>query len=449
MVVRVLHGHLAFDSRVLRPATFFLFQSRGDLMAFAPAKGGGVPFEEIESGVSSFTRALPWGVVHASSYSGSMEDTRQAVLEGAVQWLLTARAHRLPLALDLGVVKAFGTFYIEHGQGYVGRPPRGYTSFVARAADRFHSTNAPFVPIERLLAETSLSDAVARHGFQMFYAESWAFAHFLIFSREMAGTQAFDRLADAFGRGLSPQEALQQGFGSGAKDINSKFLTYLRGGDFFEEQVPAGDTGLSVADVPPAAASAGLVRLALAEGHPDFALAYAEGAVSLAPEAGSYDALALVDSEARRDKEALAACQAAIRLGTRDGWTWNICARSRASLAQGAPLSPSDARVLLNLEENAVTYRHDLRSAFDSISDLIGTAGEVTGDDGKFIVFGRRLYPADGWLEVGQAEWARRTGDSGLAHRLLDDALAHPENLTASQADRARRMREVLAHAAG
>lgn len=444
LMIKSLRGQLPIDSRILPPETLLLFRSRSELMNFKPVGGKGVPFEDIESDVAGFNVTEPWGAIDATGYDGSLEGTSSPLLQGATAWLFSTQLHPLPLALGIGIRQAFGTFYVENGMSYVGRPPAGATSFVARAAENFHSGESAYVPIEHLLAETSLADAVARHGFQMLHAESWAFVHYLIFSKEMSGTHALSRLADAFGRGLPAEQALREALGPAATDINSRFRTYLRGGDFYEEKRPVKPTGLTVADASPAEAAAGLARLAQVERHWPSALAYAQDAVRLAPSAGSYDVLALVESEAKRDQEALAACQGAIRLGSRDGWTWNLYARSFVRLRQNHALSPDDARQVLNWDEKAVTYRHDLKLVFDFLPSLIASASRVTPDDGKFVVFGRQLFPDDGWLEVGQAQWALRSGNPDLARRLLDDVLSASGKLSADQTAEALRLRSAI-----
>jgi tetratricopeptide (TPR) repeat protein len=444
LMIKALRGRLPIDSRILPPATLLLFRSRSELMNFKPVDGKGVPFEDIESDVSGFSVTAPWGAIDAAGYDGSDEGTRPALLQGAAAWLFSTQLHPLPLALGIGIRQVFGTFYVENGMTYLGRPPHGAISFVARAAENFHSGDSAYVPIEHLLAETSLADAVARHGFQMLHAESWAFVHYLIFSKEMAGTNALSRLADSFGRGLPAEQALRDALGPAANDINSRFRTYLRGGDFYEERRPVEPTGLVVVDASPAEAAAALARLAQVERHWPSALAYAQDAVRLGPSAGSYDTLALVESEAKRDQQALAACQEAIKLGSRDGWTWNLYARSFVHLYPGHALSPEDARQVLNWDEKAVSYRHDLKLVFDFLPSLIASASRVNPDDGKFIVFGRQLFPDDGWLEVGQAQWAIRSGNPDLARRLLDNVLAHPEKLSAGQAAQARQLRGTL-----
>ena len=449
LLSRAMLGHIAFDPRVLPPATMVLFQNRGDFIALAPQKSRGVEFEDIQSDVSSYSRTSEWGAVDGAAKGGSEEDTRQAIMGGAVQWLVSASRHPLPLAINTGIVKVFSTFYVEDGKEYIGRPPRGITTHLAIAAERALSTTDRYAPVEHLLAEKSLTDIVARRGFQMFYAESWGFVHFLLFSKEMASTRALDRLIDAFGRGLSPHEALQQALGPAAKDIQQRLLNYLKGGDFFEIQAPVEKTALSAAAAPPEEAARILARLASGEKHAAYARAYAQQAVSLDPRAESYDTLALVESDDGQDKEALAASEKAAQLGSRDGWTWNLQARSRARLAQGATPSPANVRELMNLNEKAVSYRHDLKIGFDFIADEVATASRVTEDDGKFIVFGRKLFPSDGWLEVGQAQWARRSNEADLARRLLDDALAHPDNLSPAQAAVARQLRDSWSHPSG
>ncbi len=415
------------DARRLAPLTVVLFSSRDDFWVSAPVLRDGDPMR----GLAAFSRNNAWGSIEASCLLGSDEDSRRVLFQGGAEWMRTADHRPIPAALRRGIDEVFSTYTVEGKTATIGQPPRGWTGHLIRALNSPMSADGRFLTVAELLSVKDINVVQDSHLLKLFFDESWAFAHFLLFSKEMSESHAMDRLIEAFGHGEAPQAALRTALGPMADNIDTRFTVYLRGGDFFQANVPVDpESALTTTSQPaaPAAVAAILAELEAGAGHPDLAEGYANDAVKLAPEAAaSYDALALAESAANKSVEAKAACETAVRLHTKNGWTWYLNAQDRVRAVDR--LSPEQTRDVINDLEKAVKYRPGLEPAFKQIASLLETASHVTEDDGKFLVFGRMLYPDDGWLEVGHAEWAHRTDQPKLSLEILDDALRAPEKL--------------------
>jgi tetratricopeptide (TPR) repeat protein len=372
-----------------------------------------------------------------------------------VEWLLSADHRDRPRALTTGLGEVYGAYVVQNGSEVFGRPVQGWTSRLQRAAANPVGTDERFLRIEDLLALRDVNEIADRHEEPMFFVESWEFAHFLLFSKDMADAHGMDRLLDAFAHHLSPHDALARAFGAGADTLNSRFKDYIRGADFYVATAPIEEAplGSPVAPADPALVASTLARLEAYAKRADAARSYAEQAIQLAPnDARPREALALADYMAHRNAEAAADCREAIGLGTRDGWTWYEASQLVGDADAGTqksggsvPLSADQAREAVNAAEKAILYSRGIQAAYDRVAALMPAAGRVTEDDGKFLALGRELFPNDAWIEIGRAQWVHRVHDDALALKIIGDVLARSAELRPEQLDRARAFQADLA----
>jgi hypothetical protein len=433
-----MRRRIAGDPRRLSPLTVVLFSSRGDFWVLAPVRKDGDPTH----GLAAFSRNNAWGSIEASCLQGSEEDTQRALFQDGAEWMRTADRRPIPSALKVGIDEVFSTYTVEGAKATIGEPPRGRTERLIRALNSPMSVNGRFLTVTELLAIKDIDAVEDRHTLDLFFDESWAFAHFLLFSKEMTEAHATDRLIEAFGHGQEPLSALRTALGPLADNIDSRFSTYLRGGSFRQATVPLESGSALTATAQPAAPAMVAATLAQLEVgvHPELAESYAAEAVQLAPDdAMSYDALTLALAVALKSDDAKAACESAVRLHSRNGWTWYLHAQDRRKAAE--ELSPEQARDVVNDLEKAVKYQPGLESAFAQIATALATANHVTEDDGKFLMFGRILYPDNGWIQVGHAQWAYRTEQPRLALQIVDDVLRSPEKLRPDEIKQAQSLK--------
>ncbi|HZZ18428.1 MAG TPA: hypothetical protein VFE25_03620 [Opitutaceae bacterium] len=444
-----LKGRLKVDPRMLGPFTLILFKDTSDFWSSVPVLKSGDPM----ANVAGFSRAGGWGAIAATCERGSSEDTQRMIYEACVNWVMSADHRYRPRALGTGIDEVYGAYVVENGQEIFGQPVRNWTTQLQKSEANSLTNAETFLNIEELLSVRDLNEAALAHGTHMFSVESWGFAHFLMFSKEMSTMHAMDRLLDAFSHTRNAHDALAMAFGKDASSINTHFRNYIRGGDFFEIALPvekAPEPGpLVVADR--AEVAAALSHLESTADQLEVARAYAQQAIQLDPNsAAAHDALALVDFKAGRGIETEAESKEAIRRGSQDAWTW-----LEASIALAAGTSPAEdpvdlpaissdqARVAVNVAEKAILMRRSLEAAYIRVARLMPKVVRVTEDDGKFLMLGRTLFPDDGWIEIGHAQWARRMNDNALALKILDDAIAHQDAFTPRQAALAHELRDA------
>jgi len=340
---------------------------------------------------------------------------------------------RAPAALRSGTSRMLGLF--EEGSDYArfGRPNRLFLQILGRWE---------LIPVEKLLLIRNQEEIVDAHLRMTFTAESWAFAHYLLFAQVPMKRHAFSTFWAASKEGLSPHEALVRALGpEGAAHIDASLQSYLHGISY-TVSLPYDHSGRGLS--PLGAADPAEVEVALAKvgcvAQPALGLAHAEAAIAVAhgPEAYEIRAEILVRTHApaSRIREAV---DAALAQGSHAAWILTHDAEGKLSQAGGRQASPTQNRAAVNQAEKAVRTDRDYQPAFDLLARALFYSDHVSRDDGKFLAFGREQFPDDRWLLVGESALARRTGQESQAaaletEALSDSPLLDPGQLTAVRA---------------
>jgi tetratricopeptide (TPR) repeat protein len=445
--LHAIKGRLWGDPRILGPFTVVLFGNRSDFWNSEPRLKSGEPVMDI----GAFSRSGDWGAIAAVCVQGADEDTQRVMFQSGVDWLLSADSRYRPPALTNGLSAAYGAYVVDGGREVFGRPIPGWNAFLQRAATHPLENSDRFLKIEDLLAVRDLNAVADRHGINVYFAESFGFAQYLLFSPDMLKQRAMEKLLAAFDHTRNPHDALRVAFGRDADTLDSRFYNFICGGDFDQYLVPLEQMAMTGSPAPadPAAVAGALANLEASMGNLDEARSYALQAIQLKPgDARSHDALALVDFMEGRHAETAEDCREAIRLNTRDGWTWfeasqEVGMTDAANTGTPVLLSPEQVREAVVASERAILFRHGLKSAYERIAALISGADHVTVDDGKFLVLGRTLFPNDGWIEIGHAAWALRYyKDRTLPLKIIDDVLSRSAALTPEEIAKAKLLRK-------
>jgi hypothetical protein len=416
--ISALHHVLKVDEGQLPPLTIVLFRKASDFRAYDPVLEDGSVLPEG----GFFGRQHSWSVI--GLFAQGQADTRHVILHEGVHWYMSAYPRSRPLALEEGLAEVFSTFRTDAS---------GREIFGDLLENDLRTVQAGTpLPVERLLAVTGYDPLAAHHGIGIFYAESWALAHYLMFSEDSGGGSALGRMLDAFGRRLGPEQAIREALGITPAELDLRLARYLQAGTYrvatFPRDPSAGIAG-PIVPAPPAAVEVALAKLAaVSPGRAGLALDRAEAAIRIEPGSpDGYDLAALADERLGRPGPALEAAEAAIDRGSRNAWTWFLCGYERygaASRAGACP--PPTARRIADEAERAIALQPGLSEAYRQLAIVIGGAEPLTSDDARVFEEGARALPDDGWMEVGEAELEARRGDREGARALLEEALDRP-----------------------
>jgi tetratricopeptide (TPR) repeat protein len=171
-------------------------------------------------------------------------ETPRVIYHEYVHRLISDNMGSLPLWFQEGFAECFSTMEIEGKDNKV-RLGRAIGEHVELL------NNRSFMPLEKLFSIQHGSREYNEEEKQgLFYAESWAFVHYMMFDSEQRRTQFYSFLND-IERGTPSAEAFQDAFDTTLSDFQKSFEAYIQqrmAWNAFEVKTPAGldrNTGLS------------------------------------------------------------------------------------------------------------------------------------------------------------------------------------------------------------
>lgn len=145
---------------------------------------------------------------------------REVVYHEYIHELIALNFTRMPTWLNEGLAEFYGNSRFEQNDTVIGAPSNRVPYLQA-------PTRTPY-PLERILSANENSPVYNDYDkAPMFYAESWALTHFLMFSENMGDGQRMNSYLNLLQKGADAQQAFQQIFGNLA-DIEKRFDNYIR-----------------------------------------------------------------------------------------------------------------------------------------------------------------------------------------------------------------------------
>ena len=129
----------------------------------------------------------------------------QVVYHEYAHTLLHLNSRWLPVWLDEGLAEVYAGTRFEPNKVYIGVPLRGRVTVLQ---------SRPLIPLDTLLAVTQASPYYHDEDkIHMFYAESWALTHFLMFSPEMERGKRFRQFLSLLENGVEQKKAFRDAIG--------------------------------------------------------------------------------------------------------------------------------------------------------------------------------------------------------------------------------------------
>jgi hypothetical protein len=154
------------------------------------------------------------------------DETEKIIFHEYVHLLLAAAGEQPPLWLNEGLAELFSTFKIEGGSYKMGLEKPEHTDLLRRTH---------LMPLGELFAVTPHSSDYnegIRQG--VYYAESWAFVHFIVCGKDSAAylpkLRRFSELLAAPDRSID--QSFREAFGMSYDAMERKLDDYLRGGSY-------------------------------------------------------------------------------------------------------------------------------------------------------------------------------------------------------------------------
>lgn len=201
-------------------ATVVLFETDRQFRPYKPLYNG------KPKDVAGYFVGLPDEAVIAVTNVRDLEATMETIFHEYVHLLLQARGDRPPPWLNEGLAEAFSTFKANGDTFEVGRNKPAHLALLSRTS---------LLPLEQLFAVTRESPEYnegLRQG--IFYAESWAFVHFVVFGKDRTTYQP--KLARFLELSAAPDAVLdrcfREAFAMNYDDMQRNLRAYLQGGRY-------------------------------------------------------------------------------------------------------------------------------------------------------------------------------------------------------------------------
>jgi Tfp pilus assembly protein PilF len=365
-----------------------------------------------------FTASAREGTVVMADWKRRDFGTQQLLQHEYVHFLLRNRSlQAYPPWYDEGLAEFLSTIQVRDGSVEIGRVPERRIQSLGQTG---------WFPLEEVLALRNFA-GMSRSHISAFYAESWAFVHYLNLGRGESKPRAeMARYLKALRQGASNEEAVRQAFGESSATLGHKLGKYLKGRryNFLTVGVDKFDTGAA-----PRSRTVGRAEVGRALGR-------LSNTIERFGQAQRYYQAALAEDPA--DVAALAGLAGA--LAGREHWS-EAEARYRVALAS----APDDALVHLDYanalharaedaEEEAERKRLALRAREhyvrswkldDSIPETYARYGATFLLDGKDAARGRealehahRMLPASVEIKLDLARLCAKVGRHDEARQL-------------------------------
>jgi tetratricopeptide (TPR) repeat protein len=401
--------------RPLTPLTIVIFAQTRAFNDYRPLNEKGAP----ASVAGFFLRHESWAVAGLAGASAS-DEVRRTIFHEGVHWFLSAVGYTNPVWVEEGLAELYSTFAVKKGKAEWGQAIPDHVSLLHVSA---------LMPMERLVYLTRgelFVDESARTGIA--YAQSWAAVHLLVHGENAKirrnGLFEFMQLTHD---GKPVGEAFRQAVGMDYAAFNRLLQNYLQGGTYYKISRPLQPLPkLTAAPAVPFEVKQALGRLALAAQRREKAMAFARESIGLLPDdPRGYELLGMARQENGDVAGGVEAYTVAVEKGSNDFQPYfELAFRAQQAAAdadgQITSLSPADARRIADNYERAIVLHPRLLAAYQNLAGVVGLA-ETRPHDREYFALGRKIFPKDGMIRVGEAVLTERAGDRAAAIKTVDE----------------------------
>lgn len=417
-----MSGVLKIDPAQLPPLTVVLFAREAGFEPYKPALESG---EKASLG-GVFSRDATWSVIGLAADSSS-DNLRRVILHEATHWLMSVDEARRPAWFTEGIAEVLSTFEMKGKQVVWGKPVDSSLRWLTQGPVELES----FLMLPNTTMDGSDSTA-------LFYAQAWAFTHFLLFSQDASYQQLLPRFLQVYKTHSGPA-TVQQLLGEGLPDMERDFSRYLKTGRYrYVTQPPATlPPPSSPVPAPREVVESALGRLALGTQQLELAHQHAGTAIELDPTSPTgHELLAYLAVHDGAAEDIAAHAEAALKAGSKDSQMYVML----GDLLFKAPSNDRGrtARQRVNMYEHAINLDSRRVEPFEDLAASLFSLAQPAAEDAEFLALGLRIFPGNDWIRVGAAVVDFRLGRTAQAREKMALALQPDSTLDDDQRRAAR-----------
>ncbi len=294
-----------------------VFRSSSSYRPFKPKRPDGKP----DDGIAGYFQPGEARNYITLSTEGSREDTYGTIFHEYVHYLMDTNLGRskIPAWFNEGIAEYYQTFRIVDDQKvYLGDLQNGHLSLM---------NNAKLIPFKDFLNVTNYSLAGGGHSRSIFYAQAWAFIHFLIHGNNGVNSDGLNKYVSLLQRNIDEEKAFREAFSTDYASMERDLQKYLKKNSYVGTVFDLGkkltfDTEMSAAPVSEADANAYLGDLLYHGQEYTSAEKYLNRALEIEPGSSfAQTSLGLVKMRQRNFAEAKKLLESAIAAPTADHYT--------------------------------------------------------------------------------------------------------------------------------
>jgi len=410
---------LTINEAALRPVTVVFFRDQDEMR----------PYKILEKGrpadVDGMFFRSPLGNFIEVAADSEDDQTRHLIFHEGVHWLTNVHDIPLPLWLDEGLAEVFSTFSIEGDLYNYGKALPWHVLLLRRG---------PMMPLKQLLA-VPRGSLLYNEGERtsIFYAESWAFVHYLLFSGRLEERTRFNQLIRALRPGSDPDTVFKQVFGADCAAMDRRLKEYLLNGTYTINRIrfdrPAVEKSFRVRRASPAEVDLAESSLLSAGNRPAEALPRLQRIASEMPDnpvAWEAEGFAAYQTE---DYDETDACfRRAADEGSRNYFVYSFLGDSALGIRPGriAPSAGGDSRLAIDYYERELGLYPREQHAYDNIAGNSYVLDSITDTDAQTLREGARIFPDDTMIRLGLAVVDLRQGRVDAATEALKRIASDP-----------------------
>jgi tetratricopeptide (TPR) repeat protein len=410
----------------LPPLTVVLFKRDKDYTPYKLLRPNG----QVAPIAGQFARRATWSVVGMARDSDN-EELQRTIHHEATHWLMSGDQERQPAWFSEGIAELFSTFERRGDKVNWAKPigPHLYTL-----------NQIGTMKLADFLTESSAIFDKDSHT-DRFYAQSWAFTHYLMFSNEQKRRPLLVQFLREF-KSNSGEATVEKVFGAQLPELEKDFHSYITQRRYVYMALPvkAAPEPPALQPAPEAIVEAALGFLALGANRTELARQHAMRANELDPAIpGGHEILAYLALDKDAFDEAATHAEAALRRGSRDSDQFLI---QGDSYVRGRNADKPDAdRLRVNMYENAINLNPRRQAGYQRLSEALLNTDKPREEDARFLALGLRAFPGDDWLKLGAAIVDYRLGRRDSARATLEAVLRVDGTLDGQQRNFAQQVR--------
>jgi Protein of unknown function (DUF1570) len=401
-------GALNINISALPPLTVVLFNRDKDYTPYKLLRPNG----QVAPVAGQFERRGTWSVI-GMARDADNEELERTIHHEATHWLMSVGGDRQPAWFSEGIAELFSTFE-RRGDKVNWAKPIGMHLFTLNQIGT--------MKLADFLTESSAIFDKDSHT-DRFYAQSWAFTHYLMFSDGQQRRPLLIQFLREF-KSNSGDATVEKVFGAQLPALEKDFHSYITQRRYVYMALPVkpAPEPPALQPAPDAMVEAALGYLALGANRDELARQHATRANELDPAIpGGFEVLAYLALDKGDFDAAATHAEAALLRGSRDSDQFII---QGDSYVRGHNSDkPNAERLRINMYENAINLSPRREAGYNRLTEALINIDMPREEDAKFLALGLRAFPGDDWLKLGAAVADYRLGRKEAARASMESVL--------------------------